>query len=178
MVEMDRPNRRKLDTTRLLLYIWLLLGIILGLIVCYIGAQAFRPPPIVPIRVGEIDEYPADSVSLEFVNARFFDDTANKDLDTLPLQVVRDSNGNFTVFLARSTRPEEAILAPRTCVVEWDTSISEFLELCAGSRWARDGKYVAGAAPRDLDRFPSRVENGVLFIDPRLQKGALRPAIP
>jgi hypothetical protein len=175
MVEMDHPSRRKLDTTRILLFIWLGLGIILGLILCYIASQAFRPIATEPQLVGTIDEYPLNSVNLEFINARFFDDTANKEFDTLPLQVLRNENGTVTVFFARSTRQEEAILIPSTCVVEWDTSLEQFLEPCAGSLWTREGKYVAGSAPRDLDRFPARVENGSLYIDLKLEKGAAHP---
>lgn len=178
MTQLERQSekpRRPLNWTRILLLIWLALGIILALSLCYIVSYAFRPPPLVPQYVGDVDEYPLNSVNKEFINAQFFDETANKVQETLPLQVVRDPNGNFTVFFARSTRASEAQLIPGQCVVEWDESLEKFLELCAGSMWDRSGKYVAGAAPRDLDRFPAHVENGKLYIDLKLEPGAAHP---
>jgi hypothetical protein len=88
--------------------------------------------------------------------------------------VVRGEGNDFTVFLARSTRPQEAILIPGQCIVEWDTSLEKFLELCGGSQWNRDGTYAAGPAPRNLDRFPARVENNNLYIDLTIERGAAR----
>ena len=115
---------------------------------CYIAFQAFRPLPQVPLFVGDLDKYQNDSVTLEFINTQFFDEVASKQFETLPLQVVRDGNGAINVFFARSTNPDQAQLIPRQCVVEWDDSLLEFLELCGGSRWSREGKYLSGAAPR------------------------------
>lgn len=172
---LPEPDAKQQRTTRILLYVWLALALSLGGLLCYIASSAFRPAALVPVLVGEFDEYPPNSVNIEFINGTFFDDTANKVLETIPLQVVRDAGGNFTVFLARSTRQDEAILVPRTCIVEWDVSLQEFLELCAGSRWTREGKYISGPAPRDLDRFPVRVEDRKLYIDLKLEKGAVHP---
>jgi hypothetical protein len=172
---LPEPDPKERRITRLLLYVWLILGLMVVSILCYVGISAFRPPPPEPLYVGDVDEYPPDSVNKEFINADFFDTTANKAQDTLPLQIVRDANGSWKVFYARSTNPTEAILTPRQCVVEWDESISQFLELCGGSRWSRDGKYVAGPAPRDLDSFPARVEDGKLYIEKMLIPGAPRP---
>jgi len=142
---------------------------------CYIAFQAFRPLPQVPLFVGDLDKYPSDSVNLDFVNTHFFDDVASKEFETLPLQLVRDANGAFTVFFARSTRPDEAQLIPRQCIVEWDDSLLEVLELCGGTRWSREGKYLSGPAPRDLDRFPVSIQDGKLYIEPKLVKGAAHP---
>jgi len=169
------PNARQQRITRILLFIWLVLGIIVAALLCYIASAAFRPVPPTPHLVGEVTEYPPNSVNLEFINADFFDETANKEFETLPLQVVRDAAGNFTVFFARSTNPSEAILIPGQCIVEWDASLEKFLELCGGSQWQRDGTYASGPAPRNLDRFPAHVENGNLYIDLKLERGAARP---
>ena len=169
---LPQPNPRQRRITRILLFIWLALGIVVALLICNIAISAFRQAPPPPVQVGTLDEFPPNSINKVFVNADFFDDTANKEIQTLPLQVVRDANGNFTVFFARSTRQDEAILIPGQCIVDFDDSLQTFLELCAGSQWSRQGKYIAGPAPRDLDRFPSHVENGTLYIDLNLQKGA------
>lgn len=171
---LPEPDPKERRVTRLLLYVWLILGLIVVSVLCYVGIAAFRPPPQEPLYIGDVDEYPPDSVNLEFVNADFFDATASRQQDTLPLQIVHDANDNWTVFYARSTNPAEAILIPRQCVVEWDDSLAQFLELCGGSRWTRDGKYIAGPAPRDLDTFPARIENGKLYLLPTLQQGAPR----
>ena len=172
---LPEPSPKERRVTRLLLYVWLVLGLIVISVLCYVGISAFRPLPQEPLYVGDTDEYPLNSVNKEFINADFFDATANKQQDTLPLQIVRDANDRWTVFFARSTNPTEAILVPRQCLVEWEESLGQFLELCGGSRWTRDGKYIAGPAPRDLDTFPSRIENGKLYILPTLQPGAPHP---
>lgn len=172
---LPQPDARRRRITRLLLLIWFLLALVVGGLLCYIVSTAFRPPPNIPAVVGDVDEFPPGSINKEFINAIWFDDTANKQIETLPLAVVRDANGSFTVFLARSTRQAEAILIPQQCVVEWDDSLARFLELCGGSQWTLDGKYAAGPAPRDLDRFPAHVENGQLLIDLQLIKGAPHP---
>jgi len=169
------PNSRERRFTRILLIIWLILGLLVVSLLCYIGSAAFRPPVQTPLYVGDVDEYPLGSVSQEFVNADFFDATANKPQETLPLQVVHDADGSWTVFFARSTNPSQARLIPQQCVVQWDESLEQFLELCAGSRWNRDGAYIAGPAPRALDRFPAHVENGKLYIDKTLTPGAAHP---
>lgn len=172
---LPQPDARKQRITRILLIIWLVLGISVGLLLCWIVSNAFRPPPQVPVYVGDLDQFPPNSINKKFIDGPFFDETANKDQDTLPLAVVRDANGNFTVFYARSTNPAEAILVPRQCVVEWDDSLQHFLELCGGSTWDRNGKYISGPAPRDLDRFPPHVTDGKLYIDLTLQRGAAHP---
>lgn len=170
---LPEPDARQRRITRILLFFWLALGIILAAMLCYVVSQAFRQPAVTPSFVGDLDKYQPNSVNLEFINANFFDDTANKDQETLPLEVVRDAAGNFTVFYARSTRQEEAILAPRTCLVEWDDSLGKFLELCGGSQWNLDGTYFAGPAPRNLDRFPVHIQDGKLYIDLKLVPGAV-----
>lgn len=172
---MDQSHRRQLDWTRILALIWLGLIGIVGALLCYIVSAAFRPPPQRPVKVGELDEYPPNSVNLEFIDASFYDGPMRRQLETLPLAVVREANGQFRIFLARSTRPEEGMLVPRQCIVEWNESLARFLELCGGSQWTREGKYYAGPAPRDLDQFPVRVEHNEVLIDLRLIEGAPRP---
>lgn len=175
MDQVDQSGGRRLNSTRVLLLVWLGLGVVVALAVCYILSAAFRPRPAEPIALGSVDDYAPNSIDLHFVNTVFFDETTNKEIDTLPLDIVRDPAGNFTVFFARSTHPEEGARIPRQCVVEWDASLEKFIELCGGSQWTRDGKYYAGPAPRDLDQFPVTIENGRLAIEPKPIKGAVRP---
>jgi menaquinol-cytochrome c reductase iron-sulfur subunit len=52
------------------------------------------------------------------------------------------------------------------CAYHWDNATSNFMCPCHGSVFSIDGKVLAGPAPRPLDRFVTRVENGKLLISP------------
>jgi menaquinol-cytochrome c reductase iron-sulfur subunit len=54
------------------------------------------------------------------------------------------------------------------CAYHWEEGKSEFLCPCHSSVFSVDGKVVAGPAPRPLDRYETRIENGKLLV------GALR----
>ncbi len=57
------------------------------------------------------------------------------------------------------------------CFVMWQPTVEQFRDPCGGAAWARDGKYEFGPAPRDLDSFPVRVQNGAVFIEFKLVRG-------
>jgi len=58
------------------------------------------------------------------------------------------------------------------CAYHWDDSRAEFLCPCHTSIFAIDGAVVSGPAPRPLDRYDVRVENGKLLLGPlRESKG-------
>jgi menaquinol-cytochrome c reductase iron-sulfur subunit len=50
------------------------------------------------------------------------------------------------------------------CRVRWIADKKSFYCPCHNGVFDKDGKVVSGPPPRPLDRFESRVENGVLFI--------------
>lgn len=50
------------------------------------------------------------------------------------------------------------------CAYHWDERKNEFLCPCHSSVFAIDGKVVSGPAPRPLDRYDARVENGKLLV--------------
>jgi cytochrome b6-f complex iron-sulfur subunit len=50
------------------------------------------------------------------------------------------------------------------CRVPWCQSSQWFECPCHGSKYNRYGEWQGGPAPRGLDRFPSRVENGNLVV--------------
>ena len=52
------------------------------------------------------------------------------------------------------------------CAYHWETGSAQFECPCHGSVFAVDGKVTAGTAPRPLDRYPSRVEGGAVYINP------------
>lgn len=50
------------------------------------------------------------------------------------------------------------------CRVRWIPEQDSFFCPCHNGVFAKDGTVVAGPPPRPLDRFESKVENGVIFI--------------
>ena len=50
------------------------------------------------------------------------------------------------------------------CAYHWDEAKSEFLCPCHNSVFAVDGKVMSGPAPRPLDRYETKIENGKLLL--------------
>lgn len=50
------------------------------------------------------------------------------------------------------------------CRVRWIPEQGEFFCPCHNGVFAKNGSVVAGPPPRPLDRFESKVENGILYI--------------
>lgn len=135
------------------------------LVVLFTGAIVIFALPHTPTRVaiGLADDFPLNSVTEAYLPIEFPDPGA-RGPSTGRIWVVRDAEGNFTVFLARSTHLGEPIV--------WDQRVQRFVSPAHGEKWARDGKYYEGPAPRDLDRFPVLVENNQVFVLTQLIYGA------
>jgi menaquinol-cytochrome c reductase iron-sulfur subunit len=54
------------------------------------------------------------------------------------------------------------------CIYHWEDQGQNFACPCHASAFSKDGKVVAGPAPRPLDRFDSRVEGGKLLVSSRV----------
>jgi hypothetical protein len=171
----DERTRRELALTRRLYVVWGVLTFVTALALCYFLYTMLRTRAPQPVSVGSVDDFAPDSITLKFVNANFTDPETQQDFTTLSLEVARDASGNFTIFFARSTDPVFGALTPRQCVVEWDAASARFTEPCGGSAWTREGKYLSGPAPRDLDRFPTQISNGNLLLQLNLISGAPHP---
>jgi menaquinol-cytochrome c reductase iron-sulfur subunit len=50
------------------------------------------------------------------------------------------------------------------CAYHWDEAKAQFLCPCHNSVFAVDGTVVAGPAPRPLDRYETKIENGKLLL--------------
>jgi len=50
------------------------------------------------------------------------------------------------------------------CAYHWDEAKSQFLCPCHNSVFSVDGSVVAGPAPRPLDRYETKIENGKLLL--------------
>ncbi|MBI3361655.1 MAG: ubiquinol-cytochrome c reductase iron-sulfur subunit [Chloroflexi bacterium] len=50
------------------------------------------------------------------------------------------------------------------CRVRWISEQTKFFCPCHNGIFAKDGTVISGPPPRPLDRFVTKIENGVLFI--------------
>ena len=69
---------------------------------------------------------------------------------------VRGSDGHVTAFGPQCTH--------LGCAYHWDDARSEFVCPCHNSLFGLDGKVLAGPAPRPLDRYETKVQNGKLLL--------------
>lgn len=52
------------------------------------------------------------------------------------------------------------------CSYRWDAGENIFKCPCHTATFAKDGKVLSGPPPRPLDRFPVKVENGMVIVKP------------
>lgn len=57
------------------------------------------------------------------------------------------------------------------CPYRWDQKKNAFLCPCHTAMFSKMGEVISGPPPRPLDRFPAKVENGVVMILPASRKG-------
>jgi menaquinol-cytochrome c reductase iron-sulfur subunit len=81
--------------------------------------------------------------------------------------VVKRADGGVTVFSPQCTH--------LGCAYHWDDGRQQFLCPCHSSLFGIDGSVIAGPAPRPLDRYESKVENGKLMLG-RLETASERRA--
>lgn len=68
------------------------------------------------------------------------------------------------VFLARS--PQSG------CPIEWRGEAKRFKTYCDGSEFQIDGSYISGPAPRNMDEFPTLIQEGMLWITNTVKLGS------
>ncbi len=111
------------------------------------------------IDVGDVTQLqPKTPIEMVFRNNRIDGWKVSSEKQTA--WVVRFSGQNIVAFGPQCTH--------LGCAYHWDERKSEFLCPCHSSVFAIDGKVISGPAPRPLDRYEARVENGKLLL------GALR----
>lgn len=94
------------------------------------------------ITAGLVDDFPPGSVT-HVTNGRFY--------------VVRLPDGGFLAVYHRCTH--------LGCTVPWDPAAQEFVCPCHSSKFDMQGAVENPPAPRPLDLFPVRVENGEVKVD-------------
>lgn len=58
------------------------------------------------------------------------------------------------------------------CAYHWDASAKEFICPCHASAFSIDGKVLAGPAPRPLDRYLTKIEDGKISIGSQVEAGS------
>lgn len=57
------------------------------------------------------------------------------------------------------------------CAYHWEEQPKQFICPCHASLFSVDGNVISGPAPRPLDRYVARTQNGRLFLGPLRQSG-------
>jgi len=83
-------------------------------------------------------------------------------------------NEKATAWVVRTDQQNVVAYSPSCthlgCAYHWDDAAKNFLCPCHTSTFSVEGKVLSGPAPRPLDRFVTRVDNGKLLISPTIQK--------
>ena len=86
----------------------------------------------------------------------------------------RVENEKSTAWVVRMNAQDVVAYSPSCthlgCAYHWDAQTKEFLCPCHTSIFSIDGKVLSGPAPRPLDRYLTRIDNGKLLISPTIQK--------
>lgn len=76
--------------------------------------------------------------------------------------VVRKDDQNVVAFTPQCTH--------LGCAYHWDEKENNFLCPCHNSVFSIDGKVISGPAPRPLDRYITKIDQGKLLIGSEIQK--------
>lgn len=76
--------------------------------------------------------------------------------------VVRESDDHVVAFTPQCTH--------LGCAYHWDEQAHNFLCPCHTSIFSIDGKVISGPAPRPLDRYVTKIEQGKILISSEIQR--------
>lgn len=86
------------------------------------------------------------------------------------------SSEKTTAWVVRLSEKDVVAFAPHCthlgCAYHWDARAGHFLCPCHTSAFSIEGRVLTGPAPRPLDRYRSKVEDGKLFLGPIEEAGA------
>jgi menaquinol-cytochrome c reductase iron-sulfur subunit len=77
--------------------------------------------------------------------------------------VVRTEDRNVIAYMPACTH--------LACAYHWENQGKKFVCPCHGSEFSLEGKVLAGPAPRPLDRFLTKVQDGRVMIGSQVEKG-------
>lgn len=110
--------------------------------------------------VGPVSDFPQGQPVLAIFARVIKDGWVTKE-QHVSVYVRREDGDRFTVFSSRCTH--------LGCGVQWNGKAQQFFCPCHAAVFDAQGRVVAGPAPRPLDRYAVKVENGRLFL------GEIRP---
>lgn len=153
-----------------LFVVWAIAATALAVTLVGIIVWMLRPPTLV---LGNENEAPPGSVTLWFCDAGQSRCVRVAGTDVEDAYLARDPS---TVFVVHNSPTEWKAFVPVSpgpaCFIKWVEARQRFEDPCFGARFARDGSYQEGPAPRNLDEYPIRAEEGVLKIELRVIPGA------
>jgi Rieske Fe-S protein len=83
-------------------------------------------------------------------------------------------NEKSTAWVVRKDDQNVVAFAPQcthlACAYHWDDKANNFLCPCHNSVFSIDGNVVSGPAPRPLDRYVTKIDQGKLLIGSEIQK--------
>ncbi|MGO9232317.1 MAG: ubiquinol-cytochrome c reductase iron-sulfur subunit [Bryobacteraceae bacterium] len=107
------------------------------------------------IEIGELNKF-ALGAPLEVSFRRTRSDAWKVVSEKDTVWVVKRADGTVTVFGPQCTH--------LGCAYHWDDRRQQFLCPCHSSLFGIDGSVISGPAPRPLDRYETKVENGKLLL--------------
>ncbi|MGH9597711.1 MAG: ubiquinol-cytochrome c reductase iron-sulfur subunit, partial [Edaphobacter sp.] len=114
------------------------------------------------VAVAELDQLPIGTPQ-EVLYKRRRVDGWRKVEETAGTWIVRTDEHNVIAYAPACTH--------LGCAYHWDASKKDFLCPCHASEFSIDGKVLAGPAPRPLDRYCSKIEEGRILIGSQIEKG-------
>lgn len=107
-------------------------------------------------RVGNVDTLKLGTPEdLNF--ADLTEDAYIRSTDLHSVWVIKNSDTNITAY--------SPICPHLGCRYKWHADSDHFVCPCHGSVFDKDGKVLAGPAPRPLDTLPTKIEKGELYVE-------------
>jgi quinol---cytochrome c reductase iron-sulfur subunit, bacillus type len=130
----------------------------MALAVPFVGTimgPSFRTKKLKWVKVGDISSL----VLARPANLKFsykIEDAYIRETVTHSVWVIKHSSSEITVL--------SPICPHLGCHYDWHPEQKEFICPCHGSVFSIDGKVLSGPAPRPLDTFPGKIEDGILYV--------------
>ncbi len=139
-----------------------IMGAVVGLpVIGYVLSPALKKQATDAwIQLGPIEDYPINTpIPFSFTRSKV--NGWEKTVNSYGVYVWRKSEGEVFVI--------SNVCTHLGCRVTWHEDIQEYICPCHDGHFAIDGEVTAGPAPRPLDRFETKIEEGNLSI--RLLEG-------
>jgi Rieske Fe-S protein len=61
------------------------------------------------------------------------------------------------------------------CLILWDSEENRFDDPCFGSKFDRNGRYISGPSPRNLDQLTASIRDGIVWVRADVIYGEFHP---